>query len=90
MRLGAFLVAAMKTLINVYAAVIGKIKFLAERNLTEWLTGSRKSTGVSAISSRNHHHRQSCTAWTSWKKARKLLAPAFSRARGVRGNSGAA
>jgi type I restriction-modification system DNA methylase subunit len=27
---GAFLVAAMKTLINVYAAVIGKIKFLSE------------------------------------------------------------
>ena len=27
---GAFLVAAMKTLINVYAAVIGKIKFLGE------------------------------------------------------------
>ncbi len=35
---GAFLVAAMKTLINVYAAVIGKIKFLADANLTEWLT----------------------------------------------------
>lgn len=35
---GAFLVAAMKTLINVYAAVIGKIKFLADANLTDWLT----------------------------------------------------
>jgi hypothetical protein len=35
---GAFLVAAMKTLINVYAAVIGKIKFLADTNLTEWLS----------------------------------------------------
>jgi type I restriction-modification system DNA methylase subunit len=35
---GAFLVAAMKTLINVYAAVIGKIKFLSDRNLSEWLT----------------------------------------------------
>jgi len=34
---GAFLVAAMKTLINVYAAVIGKIKFLSDRNLSEWL-----------------------------------------------------
>ncbi len=34
---GAFLVAAMKTLINVYAAVIGKIKFLGQRNLTDWL-----------------------------------------------------
>jgi hypothetical protein len=34
---GAFLVAAMKTLINVYSAVIGKIKFLHDRNLSEWL-----------------------------------------------------
>ncbi len=34
---GAFLVAAMKTLIPVYAAVIGKIKFLGDRNLSEWL-----------------------------------------------------
>src|SRR6202158_5785994 len=34
---GAFLVAAMKALINIYAAVIGKIKFLADANLTEWL-----------------------------------------------------
>lgn len=35
---GAFLVAAMKTLIDVYAAVIGKIKFLGDRSLTQWLT----------------------------------------------------
>lgn len=34
---GAFLVAAMKTLINLYAAIIGKIEFLGDRNLTEWL-----------------------------------------------------
>jgi len=34
---GAFLVAAMKTLINVYAAVIGKIKFLGDRSLSQWL-----------------------------------------------------
>ncbi len=34
---GAFLVAAMKTLINVYAAVIGKIKFLGDRGLSDWL-----------------------------------------------------
>ena len=34
---GAFLVAAMRTLINVYAAVIGKVKFLNDRNLSEWL-----------------------------------------------------
>lgn len=34
---GAFLVAAMKILINVYAAAIGKIKFLGNRKLTDWL-----------------------------------------------------
>jgi hypothetical protein len=33
---GAFLVAAMKTLINVYAAVLGKIDFLGDSKLTEW------------------------------------------------------
>jgi hypothetical protein len=39
---GAFLVAAMKTLINVYAAVIGKIKFLGQRNLTDWLAKTER------------------------------------------------
>jgi len=34
---GAFLVAAMKTLINLYSAIIGKIEFLGDRKLTEWL-----------------------------------------------------
>ena len=34
---GAFLVAAMKTLINLYSAIIGKIEFVNDRNLTEWL-----------------------------------------------------
>ena len=34
---GAFLVAAMKTLINIYSAVVGKIKFLNDRGLTKWL-----------------------------------------------------
>jgi Putative DNA-binding domain len=34
---GAFLVAAMKALINIYAAVIGKIKFLGDASLTDWL-----------------------------------------------------
>jgi hypothetical protein len=33
---GAFLVAAMKTLVNIYAAVIGKIQFLNNRSLSEW------------------------------------------------------
>ncbi len=32
---GAFLVAAMKTLINIYAAVIGRIKFLNDKSLAE-------------------------------------------------------
>lgn len=34
---GAFLVAAMKTLINVYAAILGKIKFLGDKKLKAWL-----------------------------------------------------
>jgi len=33
---GAFLVAAMKTLVNVYAPVIGKIQFLNNRSLSDW------------------------------------------------------
>ncbi|MCW5970972.1 MAG: hypothetical protein KIT57_20915 [Blastocatellales bacterium] len=45
---GAFLVAAMKTLINVYAAVIGKIKVLNDTNLTHWLrTTERDHTNIS-------------------------------------------
>ena len=39
---GAFLVAAMKTLINVYAAVVGKIKFLGDRSLSEWLNKTER------------------------------------------------
>ena len=38
----AFLVAAMKTLINIYAAVIGKIEFLNDRNLKQWLEDIKK------------------------------------------------
>jgi type I restriction-modification system DNA methylase subunit len=34
---GAFLVAAMKTLINLYSAIIGRIKFLNDPNLSAWL-----------------------------------------------------
>lgn len=34
---GAFLVAAMKTLVQVYSAVIGRIKFIADPDLTAWL-----------------------------------------------------
>ncbi len=34
---GAFLVAAMRTLINVYSAVVGKIKFLHDAKLSAWL-----------------------------------------------------
>lgn len=33
---GAFLVAAMKTLINVYSAILGKIDFLGDKKLIEW------------------------------------------------------
>ena len=40
---GAFLVAAMKTLINIYAAVIGRIKFLHDKSLAGWLAGIERS-----------------------------------------------
>lgn len=33
---GAFLVAAMKTLINVYSAILGKIDFLGDKKLSDW------------------------------------------------------
>jgi hypothetical protein len=38
---GAFLVAAMKTLINLYSAVIGKIEFLGDKPLSDWLRKAR-------------------------------------------------
>ena len=38
---GAFLVAALKTLINIYAAVIGKIEFLNDATLKDWLANAR-------------------------------------------------
>jgi type I restriction-modification system DNA methylase subunit len=34
---GAFLVAAMKTLINIYSAIVGRIKFIKNPTLTKWL-----------------------------------------------------
>jgi Alw26I/Eco31I/Esp3I family type II restriction m6 adenine DNA methyltransferase len=34
---GAFLIAAMRTLVNIYAAIIGKIKFLNNPELSDWL-----------------------------------------------------
>lgn len=40
---GAFLVAALKTLINVYSAVIGRIQFLKDTNLRSWLEDARAS-----------------------------------------------
>ena len=39
---GAFLVAAMRTLINLYSAIIGKIEFLQDRTLSEWIRKERK------------------------------------------------
>jgi type I restriction-modification system DNA methylase subunit len=39
---GAFLVAAMKTLINLYSAIIGKIKFLNDPDLSKWLAATER------------------------------------------------
>ncbi len=38
----AFLVAAMKTLINIYSAVIGRIEFLGDPGLKQWLSRVKK------------------------------------------------
>jgi hypothetical protein len=38
---GAFLVAAMKTLINLYSAVTGRIEFLGDKPLNDWLRQTR-------------------------------------------------
>ena len=38
----AFLVAAMKTLINIYAAVVGRIEFLGDPDLKKWLADIKK------------------------------------------------
>ncbi|MFZ4580208.1 MAG: Eco57I restriction-modification methylase domain-containing protein [Myxococcota bacterium] len=35
---GAFLVAAMKTLVNIYSAALGRIDFLGDKPLTDWKT----------------------------------------------------
>jgi len=40
---GAFLVAAMKTLVNLYSAVIGRIKFLGDDELRQWLANVEKT-----------------------------------------------
>jgi len=38
---GAFLVAALKTLINIYSLVLGRVDFLRDRNLNDWLAKAR-------------------------------------------------
>ena len=39
---GAFLVAAMKTLINIYSAIIGRIELLSDKELSDWLEKTKK------------------------------------------------
>ena len=39
---GAFLVAAMKTLINIYSAVVGKAKFLNDNSLNAWIAEAER------------------------------------------------
>ncbi len=39
---GAFLVAAMKTLINIYSAVVGRAKFLNDPTLNAWIADAEK------------------------------------------------
>ncbi len=39
---GAFLVAAMKTLINIYSAVVGRAKFLSDMTLNAWIADAEQ------------------------------------------------
>ncbi len=39
---GAFLIAMMKTLINIYSAIIGRISFLSNRTLKKWLSEQQR------------------------------------------------
>ena len=39
---GAFLVAAMKTLINIYSAIVGRVKFVGDKDLNRWLADIEK------------------------------------------------
>lgn len=39
---GAFLVAALKALLNLYSAIVGRIEVLSETRLTGWLEGVRR------------------------------------------------
>ena len=56
---GAFLVAAMKTLINVYSAVIGRIKFVSDRTLSQWLKEVERDAPQRAVlHQEGNHHRQ--------------------------------
>jgi hypothetical protein len=64
---GAFLVAAMKTLINLYSAVIGRIEFLNDRNLKRWLANIHPLTTIS----RKESLPIISMALTLWRKQRK-------------------
>lgn len=44
---GAFLIAALKTLVNVYSALIGRIEFLKDEKLTTWLRDLQTHRSVS-------------------------------------------
>ena len=54
----AFLVSAMKTLINVYVAVIGKIEFLNNRELQEWLKKTQAEHERRLLHQAQHYHQQ--------------------------------
>lgn len=61
---GAFLVAALKTLINIYSAVLGKIDFLNDATLKEWLATVRQEHPRSPTTSRSASSPTTSTAWT--------------------------
>ena len=70
----AFLVSAMKTLINVYVAVIGKIEFLGNRELQEWLKKTQAEHKSVAYYIKRSIITNNSSAWTSWKRRRNRQA----------------
>ena len=56
---GAFLVAAMKTLINIYSAVIGRIEFLNDATLNAWHQAARTNNrSLAYLIKKTYYHEQ--------------------------------
>lgn len=68
---GAFLVAAMKTLINLYSGVIGKIEFLGDKHLSDWLRNTRTEHPSLPYFIKRSIITDNLLAWILWTRQRK-------------------